>query len=295
MTFDAYQPQLAKKAGSVEAAANAESVLEPKLDGWRLVAHVLEDGIRLYSRTGKRYDGLLPHLEAELIDRFPAGTILDGEALAAELDGDRVVHRWGKVQSILGGSTVHPEHERVSFVVFDLLAHGGLDARPLPLRQRRELLESVFTDEYEHMSLVEQLPATEAAYADLVERGYEGGVVKHVDARYASGSRGAGWFKIKPSHTTDAFVTGYVEGTNGLTGRLGALRLAQVGPDDQPVELGTCGSGISDALRDSIDADRDGWLGRVVEVVQLGAAGENHRPISYRRTRLDKDAAACTL
>jgi len=217
--FDEFKPQLAKGAVSVAAVAS-KSAMEPKLDGWRLLAHVDEDGVHLYSRSGKSYDGSLPHLEAELGERFPAGTVLDGEALAAEIGEGQVIHRWGTVQSVLGSSGTHPEHERVSFVVFDLLAHGGLDARPLPYTQRRALLEQIFEDEYATMQLVEQLPATEDAYETLVARGYEGAVVKRLDSRYSSGARGAGWSKVKPSETTDAFVVGFEEGTNGRTGSL---------------------------------------------------------------------------
>ena len=292
MRFDEFKPQLAKGAVSVAAVAS-KSAMEPKLDGWRLLAHVDEDGVHLYSRSGKSYDGSLPHLEAELGERFPAGTVLDGEALAAEIGEGQVIHRWGTVQSVLGSSGTHPEHERVSFVVFDLLAHGGLDARPLPYTQRRALLEQIFEDEYATMQLVEQLPATEDAYETLVARGYEGAVVKRLDSRYSSGARGAGWSKVKPSETTDAFVVGFEEGTNGRTGSLGALRLARL-EGGEVVEIGTCGSGLSDELIRRIDADREGWLNRVVEVVQLGGSGgEGWRPMSFRRERLDKSPEDC--
>lgn len=294
MTFAEYEPQLAKRSATIADAPTGAGVLEPKLDGWRLVAHVTEDGVELYSRKGLAYSGKLPRVEAELA-RFPAGTVLDGEALAVDIRGDRIVHRWGAVQSVLG-STTHPDRDRITFVVFDVLALAGRDARPVPLRQRRQVLEQLFEEgDFEALQLIDQLPATEDAYQQLLALGYEGGVVKDLDSRYASGARGAGWYKVKPTETTDAFVLGFDEGKNGLTGRLGALRLAQVDAAGSPVEIGTCGSGISDALRDEIDADRAAWIGRVVEVAQLGGSGgDNWRPFSFRRLRDDKAPEQCT-
>ena len=80
----------------------ATYVGEPKMDGWRLLVHIAEDGVHLYTRTGNSKDGSLPIIEAELGEQMPAGTWLDGEAVAMTIKDGQVTHDWGTVQSVLG-------------------------------------------------------------------------------------------------------------------------------------------------------------------------------------------------
>ena len=53
-------------------------VLEPKWDGIRAVAHVTEDGPRLFTRHGRGHHERFPRLNAALAE-LPVGTVLDGE------------------------------------------------------------------------------------------------------------------------------------------------------------------------------------------------------------------------
>ena len=124
-------------ADSVEAAvAGKDAILEPKYDGIRLLVHRTEAGVEMYARSGNSKSGKLPAIDAEILRNLPAGTWLDAEAVAFNEDGTQ---DWGGAQSVLGSGTTRAQvlSGKIRLVVFDLLAHGGLDARTLPLRAER--------------------------------------------------------------------------------------------------------------------------------------------------------------
>lgn len=282
-----------------QAAGGHEAVCEPKLDGIRLLAHVGENGTNLYARSGNSKSGRLPHVEAALAANLPAGTWLDGEAVVFNSDGTQA---WGKAQSVLGANPGHPEAAKVAYVVFDLIAHGGIDARPLPFSKRRELLEAVFdqADFGPAVVLIPQSPATDESHETNLEFGFEGSVVKHLDAPYRSGVRGAGQFRLKPQATVDAVVMGFKDGKSGWEGLVGALVFGQI-VDGKVVERGAC-SGFDYATRVHIAENKDEYLGRVIEVAHHGAMpptaanpyGALRHP-QWKRWRDDKDAMECVL
>ena len=248
-----------------EAAAGKPAVLEPKLDGWRLLAHVHEDGVDVFSRTAKSYSGRLAAIEQELADNFPAGTWIDGEAVAIRVEGTAIYNDWGVAQSALSSGKATHHADKITFMVFDLLAHGGLDIRALPFIERREALETIFdATNMERVQLNAQFRATEENHAALIAQGFEGSVVKHMDAAYASGQRGRGQFKLKATATIDTVIIVFKEGENGFAGLIGAVEFGQV-KDGEMVSRGFC-SGMDMRTREKISGDRDGWLGKVIEV-----------------------------
>lgn len=280
-------------ASVAEACAGRASVLEMKLDGWRILIEVAEEGVRLYSRTAKRYDGRLLKLEAEIAERFPVGTWLDGEAVALRVEGDKVFNDWGAAQSALSSGKPNALADDITYMVFDLIAHGGIDARSLPFRTRRELLERIFEDAaFERVQLTTQMEPTEENYEALLAAGFEGGIVKHLDEPYRSGKRVGG--KLKAQHPIDAVVVGYKPGKGSFAGMVGAIEFGQY-QDGELVSRGFC-SGMDMRTRQKISADPQGWLGRVIEVRHMGrmpSGGLRHPQFS--RLRLDKLASECVL
>jgi hypothetical protein len=57
-------------------------MLEPKWDVFRAVAHVDEEGVRLFTRRGRAHHDRFPRLNAELRE-LPAGTVLDENSSAS--------------------------------------------------------------------------------------------------------------------------------------------------------------------------------------------------------------------
>jgi ATP-dependent DNA ligase len=261
--------QNAKPVSTVkEAVGSHDAVMEAKLDGWRLLIHVTDDGtVEVYSRSGNRYTGKLPHIEAVIAEHFPAGTWLDGEAVAITLTADgRVIDDWGKAQTALTKNVaLRSTREQISYHVFDLIAYDGGDFRRLPFRERRAALEVLFpAGGFGPVQLTPQLEPTQAGYDALVKTGYEGAMVKHLDACYASGARGAGWFKLKAEHTVDCFIIGFKD-SETRAGCVGSAIIAQCDDDGNIVERGHS-SGMDDPTREAMTADRAGWIGTVVEI-----------------------------
>jgi DNA ligase-1 len=99
---------------------------------------------------------------------------------------------------------------------------------------------------------------------DMVNAGFEGIMIKNLDAPYLC-KRSTDWMKWKPTITVDLEVIGLEEGTGRNKGRLGALVCN--GVDDGKEITVNAGSGFSDAERDSLWEDRNLIVGRTVEVM----------------------------
>lgn len=297
MEMSSKLPQLAK-AGDPETIRGA--LMEPKLDGHRVLAFVGHNDVTLYARTGVDKTARTPTIARELREDFPAGTILDGE-IVADLDltagGD-----WAGVQTILGSTS--KSSDDLTFVVFDVLKVMGEDVRLSSLSARRQMLELMFDHNVaiRHVRLIDQVPYTAEAVAALIDNGWEGAIVKDPLAPYASGKRGHGWLKIKAVETEDVVVLGATEGKGRFDGQIGALVFGQIAHTvkDGAVtaefqELGQC-SGMTDAERLTFTDMRDnGHLsGIVIEVQHMGrmpSGGWRHP--QFKRIRADKLASEC--
>jgi DNA ligase-1 len=106
---------------------------------------------------------------------------------------------------------------------------------------------------------------------DAVVEGYEGIMIKNMDAPYEC-KRSDFWMKWKPTITVDLNIVGFEEGTGRNAGRLGAIICE--GVDNERTICVNVGSGLSDANRDEYWLNRDKLLGDVVEV-QADAVTQN--------------------
>lgn len=293
----------AEKATTVaEAVAGHPAVLQPKLDGWRSLWVIEHDGrCRFYARSGKEQTGKMPAVEAALSTLLPPGTVLDGEVVAYTEEDGHVAHNWGMVQSVLGSSVPRAAlmSARLTLVVFDLIALDNKDARSLPYAARRGLLEGLFDgiDFPASVRLIEQLPPTDESHERLLMEGYEGSIVRWLDARYASGKRGHGVFKIKGEDEVDVIVVGFTPGNAGWEGMVGAIDFGQVDPGSgRVVQRGSC-SGFDMRLRKALTAAPDSHVGRVFTIRHNGVfpPGPNSphgafRHPQFRRWRDDRTA-----
>lgn len=273
------------------------TILEIKYDGHRIYMYRGEDGVRTFARSGNEKTGLLRTIE-ELVLQFPVGTWLDGEACAFNSNG---TNDWGSAQAVLGAGKHRPELEqRMTFVVFDMIAYDGHDMRRLPLKNRREILEAAFDTlgiESDRLLVSPQFENTPDAYTALIEAGFEGAIVKDPESLYSSGGRGDGWFKMKATETIEAVVIGIKPGQGRFTGMLGALIFGQYDSTGELIELGRC-SGMNDKVRREMsDLHEQGKLvGTVIELAHMGVmpSGGLRHP-QYKRTRTDKDPKTVTL
>jgi len=282
--------------------------MEPKYDGWRILSGIL-DGVLQWTRTGNRVTQV-PYIEDALRERFPQGTILDGEIV--DLGSAR---QWNRTQSILSKTAGDYQHRptledpALTYVLFDVLNVAGADVRQLPLSERRRLLEEM-CDGIEHVTdgalmLISTQTPTDEGLRALVEFGFEGVVCKRKDSTYRCGARNGGWVKIKPKETVDAECTGIYEPEPGgkyapivnghpVPWAVGGLRF-RVLHDDGRVYEGRA-AGMDDQLRKELWERPDEFIGRVVELVHWGVqdSGALRFP-QVRRLRAKRDKSPARI
>lgn len=273
-----------------------EYVMEAKLDGIRILAHVDGEEVRFYTRTATDKTGFLPYIEAALLDTFPSGTWLDGEVVVFNEDGSQ---NWGGAQSILGSNKARASalSYAASYVIFDTLTYNGLDIRSLSLMERRRVLDEHLSKPWVDQGRTllvpsEQEQPSQERYEELLKLGYEGAMLKRKDGKYHSGKRGYGWTKIKNTDTQDVIVTGYEPGKDSFQGMIGAIQFGQY-KDGKLTYRGKC-SGMDMKTRKDITANQDAYLGRVFEVSYMGImpSGVLRHP-QYKKFRDDKPAEDC--
>lgn len=299
-----FKIQKAKDAATVTAAVALckRPVLEPKYDGWRAIFVVRTAGVDVYSRTGKCYTGQVPEIQAE-IAKLPVGTILDGELVAFSDRAGRIVNDCSRMSTVMATHTNGPKalkqklaRQGVAFVAFDCLSLSDGTIAGLGLAVRRAQLTKMLTAFGVDSALVYpsiQGPATEDAHQALVDAGMEGSIVKDLDAPYAFGKRGHGWFKIKSTETVDFIVTALpVDGEGQFVGQVGRMRLSQI-RDGQIVER-TKVNAPDNAQRLDMTIRPERYLGRVVEVKVYGWYDDGSpRHPTFGRWREDKLAIDC--
>jgi DNA ligase 1 len=299
------KPQKAQDAATVEAAVAKcrRAIMEPKYDGWRALLVREVSGTRVFSRTGKDYTAQVPEIVAE-VNRLPVGTILDGELVAMRDDNGRLVNDCSLMTTVMGTKVDGPKRVRqmdarknVTFIAFDCLQAGGTtpDTAAMSLSTRRgaiALLLKALDPTLIQMTL--QIEATETNHQALVDSGMEGSVVKDLDAPYAAGKRGHGWYKIKATETVDCVVVELpVDGQGQFRGQVGRMVIGQM-RDGELVER-TRVNAPDNAQRLEMTLAPERYLGRVVEVKVYGwyEDGAPRHP-TFGRWREDKAPIECT-
>jgi ATP-dependent DNA ligase len=168
---------------------------ERKLDGIRVIAYKNGASVRLMSRNRlpltERYPGV-----ASAIAALPvAAVVLDGEGTGA----------WGRQ----GGADYH---------VFDVLWLDGRDCTPLPLVERRALLDGIPF----RLPVVRVQPLDgDAPWERACREGWEGVIAKRLDSTYEP-RRSKSWLKMKCEVTQTLVVGGFTDPQGTRVG-LGAL------------------------------------------------------------------------
>lgn len=303
--------QMAKTAKDVAEARTgmAQPVIEPKYDGWRGVAFVEADGVRMTNgRSGKDYTGQLPEIEAELA-LLPVGTILDGEivSIGHDVETGRFENDWSLVQSAMttkpGGkkAVTAEQRARIQFVAFDYLSTeeeaGGFDIARRPQHERRAALELVLAQcnvDTRRVTSSLQIEATQENHDSLVQVGFEGSIVKDAAMPYGFGKRGGGWRKIKSTVTVDVVVMELpVNGKGRNDGLVGHIVFGQY-RDGILVQRGHCNP-KNDADRAMLTREPQNHIGRVLELKVYGwSADDCPRHPTFLRWRDDRTAESAT-
>src|SRR5512138_3260245 len=202
------EPMLAKLADELPPAGGY--LFEPKWDGFRALVFRGADDVYIQSRDSRPLDRYFPELHDVLLDRLPAGCVLDGEIVIATprgLDFDALQLR------------LHPAASRVAklaretpsqFVAFDALAVTNKNLMELPQAQRRAALEKLLAKAKPPVYLTPMTLDRDQAQHWLEHfegAGLDGVVAKPSQAAYQPGKRAM--IKVKHARTADCVVAGF--------------------------------------------------------------------------------------
>src|SRR2546429_2792070 len=228
-------------------------LFELKLDGYRVRAGREQAEARLLTRKGNDISAAFPELARALAALPFEGFILDAELVVPDEAGRPSFQRLQNRVRVSRGLEVRRGAVETPAVlyVFDLLAFEGYDLRPLPLEQRKALLEQIVprVGPLKYLSHFEK--DGEALYEQVVKMGLEGIVAKKADAPYRAG-RSPNWLKIRADRTDDFVVVGFTRPKGSRSG-FGALDLG-AHQDGKLVYAGRVGSGFTDAELKDVSA-----------------------------------------
>ncbi|HWJ87190.1 MAG TPA: DNA ligase D [Pelagibacterium sp.] len=243
------EPQLTTLVDRVPGGENW--LFEMKYDGYRCLAAISGNTVRLYTRSGLDWTEKFAPLVLPLAQLTGSSVLLDGEVCAFNADGR-------------GGFSVLKTHLSeggpLVFFVFDMLEQGGKSIRDKPLVERKALLRGVLGTR-KRDDPIQYSPDIAGNGAQVFEtickNGHEGIIAKAPDAPYRSG-RSGDWLKIKCTLRQEFVIVGWSP-SKKRPGVFASLLLATQ-EDGKLVYRGRVGTGFSEAVRaelqSMLEADR---------------------------------------
>jgi bifunctional non-homologous end joining protein LigD len=266
----AVSPMLATPAE--EPFDHPQWIYEVKWDGYRAIAEVEADKVRLYSRNKlafeKRYAPIV-----EALEHLGHEAVLDGEVVVLDSTGKPRFQLLQEYQKSKKGTLVYQ--------VFDLLYLDGHDLQKLPLVRRKEILTQVLGGLL-NVRLSEHIPEQGVAFFDAVSRkGLEGIVGKDGRSRYQQGVRSRSWLKFKTQLRQEAVIGGFTEGQGARKG-LGSLVLG-VYQDGDLFYVGHAGTGFTDKTLAELGSRLDGLT---QDVCPFKKRPQTNAPVQWVEPRL---------
>lgn len=234
--FDKVDVQLAKLVNKVPD--EDDWIYEMKYDGYRIVAFVEANHAHLITRNGNDYQKRFYDISSTLID-WAGGRamILDGEMVITDAKGKT---DFQALQNYLKNGKA----EKLTYIVFDLLALDGIDLRNHTLMQRKEILETLMKDAPPNLYYSRYIKGMgKESFAAACDTGMEGIVGKKVDSIY-SGTRNDDWIKLKCEKRQEFVIGGYTRSDKKTKG-VSSLLLG-IYEGDKLIYTGRAGTGMSE-------------------------------------------------
>ena len=267
MKVPVFDCMLATDSAKHEKKMVGEMIIEPKLDGVRVIAicDVDKDEVKLFSRNGKELMNF-PEINKQFddaLDQMSESMVFDGEVMSDDFQTlMREIHRKG------GAKTKDAKLNLFDCMPLGDFMVGGCNADIMMRKTMLNVYEfgpNINQVEYVKMNLSE--PDGQKQFADYnklcIDRGFEGIMVKPITGTYEC-RRSTLWLKVKPFIEVSLTVVDTEEGTGRNAGKLGALIVE--GKDDGKFIKTNVGSGLTDADRESFWNAKDKLIGQIVEV-----------------------------
>jgi bifunctional non-homologous end joining protein LigD len=214
-------------------------VYEVKYDGYRMLARISGDEVRMFTRTGKEWTAKLPHVVRGLKKLGLDGSWLDGEIVVRGTDGRS---SFQALQNAFDASS----DANIVYYVFDAPFLKGQDLRRLPLKDRKSRLERVLKSQNQIQFSAHLKGDAPQVLAQACKLGLEGLIGKETDSVYVSG-RSKSWIKLKCRQRQDFVIGGYTEPGGSRQG-FGALLVGYHEPSGKLSYAGKVGTGFDAAL-----------------------------------------------
>jgi DNA ligase 1 len=249
------RPMLAQSAPDIssalaQTATAGPAAVEWKLDGIRVQVHRDGPKVSVFTRTLDDITSRVPELVEAALALDVRTVVLDGEAIALD-EGGRprpFQETAARTSSRLDVETLRSSVPLAVFM-FDVLHLDARNLLDLAAADRHAVLAGIVPEKLRVPRLVTG-DEVEAArfFADAIDHGHEGVVVKSLGAPYEAGRRGAGWVKVKPRHTLDLVVLAAEWGHGRRVGVLSNLHLGARDGSGGFVMLGKTFKGLTDEL-----------------------------------------------
>ena len=256
----AAQPRfLPMLAGGNGIPPNASAyLLEPKLDGVRVMAYVDPGGVLLTNRKGGDITSHYPEVGGLAAVLASQRAVLDGEVVAFNERGQSSFQRLQRRMHVIQPSARLMADTPVVFVAFDVLWLDGEDLTDRPQTERRRILDSLGVKGRAWQTA----PVLDASPDELLEAcrqlGLEGFMAKKRDAPYRPGQRSPAWWKVKCVKRREFVVGGWSTGSGSRENSIGSLALGAYDTADESTQrlyyVGQAGSGLNEEMLRQLQA-----------------------------------------
>ncbi|MEJ5056607.1 MULTISPECIES: DNA ligase D [unclassified Pseudomonas] len=231
----------------VEKAPDGQWSYEVKFDGYRIMARIDHDEVKLFTRNGHDWTHKLPGQAKALAKLGVESAWLDGEMVVADEQG---VPDFQALQNAFEAN----RSGNILYYLFDLPYLNGVDLREVPVEERRAALATLLKAN-NHDPLLRFSDAfnedPEALLNSACQMRMEGLIGKRLGSAYVS-RRSSDWIKLKCKHRQEFVIVGYTD-PKGSRNAFGALLLGLHDRDSGELRYsGKVGTGFTEATLNSI-------------------------------------------
>lgn len=235
--FDITDVQLAKLVSTIPKEDCW--IYELKYDGYRIMAFLEGNSIRLMTRNKNDYSRRFYNISSSIIDWAKGrAMVLDGEVVITDSSGKT---DFQALQNFMKNN----KEQHLTYIVFDILALDGVDLRGRTLIERKEILENLMKDAPKNIYYSRYVIGNgKESFSAACEADMEGIVGKKSDSVY-SGTRNGDWIKLKCDKRQEFVIGGYSLSDKKTYG-ISSLLLG-VYDDEELIYVGRAGTGISES------------------------------------------------
>jgi bifunctional non-homologous end joining protein LigD len=300
---------------------NPDWLFEIKWDGYRAIAFIEQEEVRLVSRN--QNDLTAQFAELRDLPQFikAESAVLDGEIVALDEQGRSSFSLMQQRTGIRShGRRVAGQSDLpIAYYIFDLIYLDDYDLRRVSLEERKQVLAEIVSNQKLVRYSEHFLEHGTALFEAAKQQGLEGILAKRRGSCYEE-RRSREWLKIKVTQTIECVIGGYTD-PEGSRQYFGSLVLGLFNEKGQLIHVGQVGTGfnqntlrqVGKALKEletkqtpfyaAVDARHVHWIKPqlVAEVKftewthETAQGGSKLRAPVFIGLREDKDPGECTL